>query len=1632
MKKRLDKLTNGKYKFNSLHKAIVFSFPAVYLGFSMSAIGAQTLTDGQDIYVNGLNTGTYDLLLNGDVSWNTAFNINSAGKSTIAIDGNGNIITISTNSGQRLFDINQALDTISIKNATITADPFSGARSTLIKIDSSKTTLNLNLEGTTFLNIGPTNYTSGSSADYGPILSIRGGSGSVMNIEGGIAGLLFKGNHGLWDQPGAVGLYSDNTMNFNGKVTFDSNWTGNYGGAVTVYESNGSVMNFNGEANFINNHSSVFGGAIDSWGGAATLTFNGPTNFTGNYVYGSTVDSLEYPNHVNDQHSRGGAINIGYLNPGSAGVLLNFNNTVTFKNNFVVETKNNRDALGGAVSAYGNGGNYNYLMNFNGATTFDGNYVYSLTGDAYGGAIYYDAGNKAVLNLGPGSTVTNNVAKTQGGAIYLEGGTINLNANGGDIVFQGNRQGATFTDIGGGIYAPVAGTGDPNAIYLGGSGSLNMDTAADNLIHFYDPIASVSSATMEINKTGDGEVIFHGNSNNPGDALYNSDIKNNTNVNGGKFTLVDGVSYGNVGFGTFSVNDKATLQGGDKTTLTAKGININSGGTVLVNGGIFNLTAGANNVVSTAGLFTGAGTLVAPVISLSNSATNTTVANIESGKELIVDALLQDAGSFNKTGEGTLVLTKTNTFTGETTIDGGTLKANVVDIIAASSGLKITAGVFDLNNFDQTVKSLSGTGSITMGTGNLTVKDTDTTTYDGIISGNGSLTKDGSGSLTLTAENTYQGGTNVKAGTLVATQSKALSSGDIVNNGTLQLDFAKDEALANALSGTGTLNKTGSGKATLTHNGGSQGDVNVKAGTLRFEQAGDFNAANVTSDAQATLSMAANATLAVAEKFKVDGKFDVAAGNAASVVTAKSAEIGSDATFNLSGYSVPATMNSKELGSNEFRVITTSAAGKLAGDFKSISVGGAASEVDYLTLTPTNDKQNYSIGLGLSWYAAESKSPEKAHGSFTLADQKEFFDLGAVLADEAANAATNWDGKTLTKAGEGTLQLSSANTYTGATLINAGTLRAGSADIIAKSSQVTVADAGTFDLNNFDQHVNNLNGAGKVTLGSATLTTTNDVNNTFSGVISGAGNVVQEGNGQLTITNSQTYQGTTNINAGYMTLLNNAVLESSNVTIAKGAELGGYGGVNGSVTNDGLLATADAANGYAAEPAGNFTIGGNFTNNGEIRMASPDPRSQTIVKGNYIGNNGLLTLSTVLGGDNSITDKLVISGDTSGTTNVVVNNAGGEGAQTKKGIEVISVGGQSNGQFTLANRVVAGAYEYSLYQGLPYEENGNWYLRSVGPENKPQLRLEAGIYLSNQSMASVLQSLTLFDRQGSQFRSADSSTWGRIIGGRVDNKAGNGALDTNSDYTLIQVGGDLLNYTAGDTGTVVGVMGSWGDVDSDTSSKANMNGKQYSATGTVEGFSLGVYATWFADAKDQKGAYVDGWSQYGWYNNSSSGETMSTDKYDSTSMTSSLETGYSFVLNDNAMNEWRLIPQAQVVYNDYSADSFVDSGKTKVDGQKNDNWSTRLGSRVTGKIKGESYTHRPFAEVNWWYSKDGASVKMDQDTVKQDMPKNRAELKLGLQSEFDNNWSTTVSVGGQVGDQSYRSMQGGINVRYAF
>src|SRR6266851_3435150 len=157
----------------------------------------------------------------------------------------------------------------------------------------------------------------------------------------------------------------------------------------------------------------------------------------------------------------------------------------------------------------------------------------------------------------------------------------------------------------------------------------------------------------------------------------------------------------------------------------------------------------------------------------------------------------------------------------------------------------------------------------------------------------------------------------------------------------------------------------------------------------------------------------------------------------------------------------------------------------------------------------------------------------------------------------------------LTKAGTGTLLLSGVNTYTGATAVNAGTLRLGTTNAIGSASAVTVAAGATFDLAGFSDVIGSLAGAGTVTStapGTVALTSGgNNSSTAFTGVIqngSGTVGLTKTGTGTLTLSGTNTYSGTTTVSTG--TLLVNGTQATSPVSV-NGGTLGGAGTV-GAIT----------------------------------------------------------------------------------------------------------------------------------------------------------------------------------------------------------------------------------------------------------------------------------------------------------------------------------------------------------------------------------------------------------------------------------------------------------------------------------
>lgn len=518
----------------------------------------------------------------------------------------------------------------------------------------------------------------------------------------------------------------------------------------------------------------------------------------------------------------------------------------------------------------------------------------------------------------------------------------------------------------------------------------------------------------------------------------------------------------------------------------------------------------------------------------------------------------------------------------------------------------------------------------------------------------------------------------------------------------------------------------------------------------------------------------------------------------------------------------------------------------------------------------------------------------------------------------------------------------------------------------------------------------------------------------------------KDGGGALTLNNQHTYTGITEVRHGTLIVgdeqHSSASLSSSLVEVAAGATLGGYGSTVGSVNNQGTLAVADALPQFSGGATGDFIVGGNLTNSGRMVMASAVPNSRLIINGNYSGSRGTLELSTVLGDDDSTTDKLVVRGNTSGDTAVIVNNAGGSGAQTVNGIRIIEVGGASDAVFTLSNRVVAGPYEYRLYKGLPDGNGGDWYLRS--PSDTPPWRPEIGAYLANQQLAGAMQMHTLHDRQGAQHSNRDGNVWGRVVSGRNDSNAANGAISQHSDYSLVHIGGDSALF--GNNNLRLGAMGSWGKA----STHADARGNAYRASGNLDGLNLGIYATWYANADTRLGAYADSWLQYGWYKNKVNGDGLPTDKYDSNAFSASLETGYSMIISGDEQRSLRLTPQLQAVHTNYRADRVTEQNGTAIDSQNGDSWTSRAGVRVSGHGQYNGRLVQPYVEANWLYSSNGQAVAFNGIDIAQGVPRNRAEIKTGLQGQISKGWDGWLHVGMQLGESDYRQFEGAAGISY--
>ncbi|EOG4032620.1 autotransporter outer membrane beta-barrel domain-containing protein [Salmonella enterica] len=1734
-----------------------------------SAISANTAVaingNGNTITNQGKMTGVSDgLLISGNNNIVTTSGGEISGKNGIRVSkGSGNQIT--AKSGSKITTTSTGIS-IAGGNNQITTESGSAivAKDNGILINS----------GANNVTNGGSITATGSNMSYG-IQYNSGASGTITNTGTITTTGKGAGDASVYAHGGAVTINNSGTMDssvFGVYVTTGHTLNNLAGGsisantAVQFHGNNNKLANagailgdtngvtISGSGNTLTSQGKITGGTnailINSGSKNNTLTLNTGTEISGSITDDNNSASANNNLILDGEGTLGSSIS-GLNSVTSSGdwtlsgATMNFSGTT----NSALWVKSGTLILNGAMTAKGatvdSGttlqiGNSGTLGAFNGDIVDNGTLTFNRSDAAAYGSVISGSGN--VIKQGGGELTLSNNNSYSGGTTIAEG---TLTATAGGALGSGNidnraylkldaasasdpfivadlttHSGATV-EIGAGstlqantltqqdgstLTADLTATSGPaiRAKNVNLDGTLNVASpASQEPIRSTDDLISLALIESDNAISGDFDgITINGSAMNP-DAFIT--VVGQKNVNDTHYDLVETLTWyadrDNAAIDAHGTFNLADADDSFTVNTVLENVDANSGW----NGQSLTKTGAGTLILNAENTYTGSttiseGTLIATNVEALGTGNVTDNATLEMNTGGDFDNAISGSGQVVKSGDETLTLSGANSYTGGTTISGGTLVASNVEALGTgditdNAVLELnTGGDFDnaISGSGQVVKSgdktltLSGANSYTGGTtisgGTLVATNvealgsgdvTDNATlelntggdFDNAISGSGKVEKSGDGTLTLSGSNTYTGGTTISGGTLVATSVEALGSGDVTDNAVLELNTGG--TFDNVISGSGQVVKSGDDALTLsgantytggtTINGGTLVASNVEAlgsgdidnyASLQLNASGQFVTANLTTHDNATTAIGAGSALranTLTQEANSTLAVHLTDSNSGAIVTADRANLGG--TLDITGIGNVAKSWTRD--AYAYTLIDTDSA--INSDFAQFTVAGMdAKQVDFLTVdgrVNADDDTRYDVTASLSWYADSDNAATDAHGTFTLSEQGHSFTLNTALTDVDAtlnpDSATYWDGKSLIKRGAGALILGAQNTYSGDTDVQEGALW------LAETA----------------------------TIGSA-------------------------GSAQA-------------------------------INIAANAAFGGHNAtVNGHVNNLGSLYFADT-----------FTVNGDVVNSSAMISGSDQPNNTLTIAGNYTGNDGHLYLNTQLGDDSSPTDKLIVTGDTAGSTTLHITNVNGLGAKTVNGIEVIEVGGQSDGDFTLyKGHVDINAWTYTLKQ-----DGGDWYLRSEsddvpddggdvtppddggdvtppddggdvtppddggdvtppddggdvtppddggdvtppddggditppdgggditppddggdvtppdddgevtppddggdvtppdddgditppdggdGTPVAPQYRADIGVYLGNQWMARNLQMQTLYDREGSQYRSADGSVWMRFKAGKAESQAVNGNVDIDSDYSQFQLGGDILTWSDGAQSVTVGLMGSYINASTDSTGNRGADGSQFSANGSVDGYNLGLYATWFADAQSHRGAYIDSWYQYGAYNNSVDNDGLSASRYDSAAHAVSLETGYRYDIALSNRNTVSLTPQAQVTWQRYSADTVIDDGGTRISGQNDDSWTTRLGVRVDGKLYKESGRIQPFMEVNWLHASDNASATFGDTKVSQDLPNDRVEVKVGIQANVSERLSVYAQAAGQKGKNDYGDASFSLNMRY--
>lgn len=646
-----------------------------------------------------------------------------------------------------------------------------------------------------------------------------------------------------------------------GSLTFGELVIANPGGLQTISSIGGFTLTLNG----------IAGKGIDMSAATTDFMFASRLGLASNQVWDiASGRTLTLTNIISGASSLSKA-GAGTLLIGGAGIVNTFGDNTPGTKGLILSNGTVRVVAGSGRAALGGSGNGALLTINGGSLDLNGTTqtVGVVTGT--GGAITNSSAAAAVLIFGTNDTTTTGNFQGDIDDNAAAGGTLTLVKSGtGKITLSGNNTYAGVTtisagqlNIGAGGTSGTLGTGvttNDGALVFNRSDSVSYE----NTLSGRGSVSQLGSGTLTLSgtntytgiTTNNGGGVLQIGAGGTGGALPTNGIVNNAAL---VFNRSDSIpAYSGI------ISGSGSLTQSGSGTLTLAGLNTYTGITAINSGNLVvnsTETAGSsgplgNSAASNPGSITfGGGTLQYSSANTTDySGRFSTAANqsisIDTGGQnvTLATALTSSGGTLTKKGSGTLTISAVSTYSGLTTISGGSLRVGVAGAVPGGTGKGnvIANGTLNLNGFSVGLNGLSGTGLVDNAAASvviLAVGSNDiSSTYSGTItnsSGALSLVKTGLGTFTLSGTNGYVGDSTVMGGSLYVNNDRALGAAGTPLNldggtlratniftfsrtvtnraagGTIDVDSGSAMTLTQKLTGTGGFVKAGPGRLIL-------------------------------------------------------------------------------------------------------------------------------------------------------------------------------------------------------------------------------------------------------------------------------------------------------------------------------------------------------------------------------------------------------------------------------------------------------------------------------------------------------------------------------------------------------------------------------------------------------------------------------------------------------------------------------------------------------------------------------------------------------------------------------------------------------------------------------------------------